>query len=182
MNKQNRFQTILLLTLLAIVVCMSVGFAVYSRTLNINGTVNVAASKWSVHFDADSFQEATGSVAADELSAGETVISFSASLANIGDKYEFDVNVVNDGTLDAKLKSITLSGLTAAQEKYINYVVTYDGINYESTIENVNNIIASQGTKSVHVLVQYIQPEDYQDLPQSDVEINLTAAFNYEQL
>lgn len=182
MNKQNRFQTILLLVLVAAVVCMSIGFAAYSRVLNINGAVKVSSSKWSVHFDPTTFQEAAGSVEATSVNAGDTVISFSAPLAKIGDKYEFDVNVINDGTLDAKLKSITLSGLSEEQAKYISYVVTYDGTNYSATTENMNNIIAAQGTKTVHVLVTYIQPANSEDLPQSDVNLNLTAAFNYEQL
>ena len=182
MDKQNRFQTILLLVLVAAVVCMSIGFAAYSRVLNINGTVNVSSSKWSVHFDPTTFQETAGSVEATTVNAGDTVISFSAALNNIGDKYEFDVNVVNDGTLDAKLKSITLSGLTTEQENYINYVVIYDGTDYYMTTENLNNVIAAEGTKSVHVLVQYVQPTDPEDLPQDDVQLNLTAAFNYEQM
>jgi len=181
MKKQNRFQTILIIALAFAIVFMSIGFATYSRVLNINGTATVKSSKWSVHFNPQSFQETSDSVEANTLTSGETSISFGVNLNKFNDKYEFDVNVINDGTIDAKLISITLGGLDENQKKYIDYKLTYDGIEYTSTTSNLNDLIAVQGTKPVNVIVQYKQPENYEDLPSDDVQLNLTAALNYEQ-
>ncbi|MBQ6477504.1 MAG: hypothetical protein IJI43_03625 [Bacilli bacterium] len=182
MNKKDRFQNILIGTLIAAVLFMTIGFAAYSRALNINGTATFKGNKWSVHFDPDSFAESTGSVEGEDVSVDNTLISFSTVLEEPGDFYEFDIDVVNDGSFDARLTSITLGGITSAQSNYISYVLTYDGTPYDTTTSNLSNLIAVDGTKAVHVKVLYVEPADESLLPEEDVEINLTATLSYEQV
>ena len=50
MKKQKNFQLATISVLVFAVLFMAIGFAAYAQTLKINGTVNVAKSKWSVHF------------------------------------------------------------------------------------------------------------------------------------
>jgi hypothetical protein len=57
-------------------------------------------------------------------------MTYTVTLNEPGDFYEFTINVVNDGTIDAVLSSINLTELTAAQQKYITHVVTYNGTDY----------------------------------------------------
>ena len=50
MQKQKNIQVALIGVLAFAVLFMSVGFAAYAQTLNINGTATVGTNKWSVHF------------------------------------------------------------------------------------------------------------------------------------
>ena len=182
MGKHKDFQTGIIAVLVIAVLFMTVGFAAYSSLLNINGTVKVSGNKWSVHFVPNSYVETTGSVEATDVSLDETTMTYKVNLDKIGDSYEFDIDVTNDGTLDAKLVQVAMGGLDSDQKKYIQHVVTYDGVSYEATTSNLNNLIAGDATKKVHVKVTYIQPEVPSDLPENDVNLTLTVALNYQQV
>ena len=168
MNKKRNGQILIITILSVTVLFMSVGFAAFSQNLNINGTVNVEAAKWSVHFNKTTYTEKENSVTASSPSVGETSITYEVTLEKPGDFYSFDIDVINDGSFDAQLTKITMSELTEAQSKYLKYTVTYDGTPYTQTTDNLNNtIIAKTGTKKVNVKVEYILPDN------SDETINL---------
>ena len=60
MEKKKNTQLFVIAILSVAILVMSVGFASYASTLNINGTATVKASKWSVHYVTDSYAESTG--------------------------------------------------------------------------------------------------------------------------
>ena len=183
MNNKKNTQIITIAILSFTILFMSIGFAAFSQTLNINGTTNVSAAKWSVHFDKNSYQEKTGSVVATNPTIGETSVTYEVTLEKPGDYYSFDINVVNDGTFDANLTKITMSQLTTQQAKYLNYTVTYDGTPYTVTTNNLaNTIVAKTGSKKVNVKVEYVLPEASIDLPNEEVTITLNAALDYSQV
>ena len=99
MERKKNGQIIAIVALAVAIVVMSVGFATYASTLNINGTTTVKANKWSVHFDDSTYDETTGSVAATTHTITDTTASYTVTLTKPGDFYEFSVNVINDGTL-----------------------------------------------------------------------------------
>ena len=49
--KSLKKNNVLIMVLFAITVLMSVGFAVLSTTLNINGTAKVKSQTWDIHFE-----------------------------------------------------------------------------------------------------------------------------------
>lgn len=189
MQKQKNFQLAVIGVLAFAVICMSVGFAAYSQTLNITGTTKVGPAKWSVHFDADSYQESTGDkfVASTSKTVNDTSVTFGATLAEPGQKFAFTVNVVNDGTFDAILKKITLSELTEEQSKYLKYSLVYDNDTqnpYTGVTDNLSTALlhdTGANTHPVLVTVEYVQPTNSADLPEKAVEISLTAALDYVQ-
>ena len=184
MEKKKNTQLFVIAILSVAILVMSVGFASYASTLNINGTATVRANKWSVHYVTTSYEESTGSKVASSKTITNTDFTFAVTLEKPGDFYEATVNVINDGTFDAVLKSLTMSTLTEAQQKYLKYTVTYDGTPYTASQSSVGNSLPfadGSNTKAVKVRVEYIQPEKSADLPTENVDVTLTASLDYEQ-
>ena len=183
--KSERKEKISILFLLIAVVIMTVGFASYAGFLNIDGTVTVKSSKWSIGYDADSYKESTGSVGANPKNITSDTYTFAVELSKPGDFYEATVDVKNAGTFNAKVSKLemaaTIGGqpITAANEKYFKYTVTYDGQTYTSTTDALNSIVEAGKTKSLVVRAEYIQPEDSADLPQTDVTVKVSGKLTY---
>ena len=187
MKNTKRKESMVVLLLVAVIALMTVGFAAYTRTLNINGTVTAKGSPWSVHFvhsgAATDIVETTGSVAASAKSVNDTDFTFTATLEKPGDFYEATVNVVNDGTINAVLKKITMSTLDTAQAKYLTYTVTYNGTAYTTTTDNLSvalNATDPDTTHPVKVRVEYKSDAAQNDLPSSDTSVTVTGSLDYQ--
>ena len=169
-----------IIVLAVALIIMSVGYASFSRTLNITGQAEVGASSWKIKFDEATYNE-TGSVAASGKTILETSFDYTISLAKPGDVYEATVDVKNDGTFDADLTGITMSALSEAQQKYLVYEVYYNGTKYTST-SDISGVVLEKGKSApVKVKVQYIQPASEADLPATAENITLTASLNFAQ-
>ena len=184
MEKKKNVQIFVIVALSFALLFMSVGFATYASTLTINGTATVRANKWSVHYVSASYAEITGSVAVTSKTITDTDFTYAVTLDKPGDFYEATVNVVNDGTFDAVLNSLTMNTLTDAQKKYLTYTVTYDGTAYTASQTGLNSSLpyaTGSNTKAVKVRVEYVQPESSTDLPQESIDVTLTASLDYGQ-
>ena len=161
---------------------MTVGFALYTQTLNINGTATVKGSPWNVHYIENDITPTSGSVTATAATVTETNFSFTVTLEKPGDFYEATINVENEGTMAALLKTVTMSTLTAAQQEYLTYTVTYNnGTAYTATTNNITGVrLPASGTHPVKVRVAYVQPADSNDLPSSDTTVTVTGSLYYE--
>ena len=179
MRKENLVQNVVMIVLAAAVLVMSIGYAVYAQTLNINGSATFSKAVWDVHFDTTTFNENT-TITASTKDVGNTLITYEVTLAKPGDEYEFSVNAKNFGTIEALLKKITLSGLTDAQKKFINYTVTYNGTDYTETTDGLAISLAGNASHTVKVHVEYLLPDAAADLPSSDVTVALTVGLDYE--
>lgn len=182
MRKESSIQNILIIVLAATVLVMSVGYATFSSNLAINNsTATFKKAVWDVRFDEDSFEE-TSTITADTTpTVSDNSVSFAVTLPQPGDTYTFKINAKNFGTIDANMKKITMSGVTAANEKFVSYTVNYNGTDYTSTTDGLNVALAAEGTHTITVTVKYLVPADPADLPsEQDVTVNLTATFDYE--
>ena len=105
-------------------------------------------------------------------------MSFSANLVMPGDYYEFTVDVVNDGNIDAMIDSVVKTPeLTSEQAKYIKYEVTYE--NGESI--STNQTIKSGTSTPIKVMVEYRTDISSSDLPSSTTVLNLKLSLIYVQ-
>ena len=103
---------------------LTIVYAALSVTLNITGSTEVTASNWNIHLENPEVK--SGSVNSNVPTISGNNLSFSVNLVMPGDYYEFTVDVVNDGSIDAIIDSIEKKPeLTAEQAKYINYVIEY---------------------------------------------------------
>jgi len=177
LNRKKRNIIILVILVLAI----SIGFALLSSTYFINGTSTIRNSEWDVHFD--NLVETDGSVAPDteaKIEDDGLNISYTVTLDKPGDFYEFTVDVVNEGTIDAKLKTLpTITGVNTEQDVYTNYTFTHtDG----SSIEVGEKIKVGEAT-NFKVRVEYDSSiTDDSQLPKNDQTLELEVEMIYEQV
>ena len=169
-------KNLVILVLFVIVIMMSVGFAVLSTTLNINGVSNVKGQTWDIHFA--NIDIAEGSVIATKeaniVNDKATLVEYEITLEKPGDFYEFTVDAVNDGTLDAKVTSVALSGIEG-YEDYLKYEVTYDN---DDEIA-MNDKLDADTSKKYKVRIEY--REDIETPIQEDTTFNLVFAVTYNQ-
>ena len=180
-DKRIKFQkkmNIIYILLLIVLASIGTGYAYIKSNLNINGTANVTAASWDVHFE--NLNVTTGSVTATTPAniTDDTTVEFSAELAEPNDYYEFTVDVANEGTMDAMIDSFSISPeLTTAQAKYLEYTVTYsDGVELEDKQE------LKQGTtETLKVRFSYIENEDKTNYPTEDQTFNIEFTVTYTQ-
>ena len=124
---QDRKTLYLVFSLVLIsVFTLSIAYAVLSVTLNIQGNAEVVASSWNIHLE--NAQVKSGSVAANApVISGNSTLAFEVELNTPGEFYEFTVDVVNEGSIDAMIDSVVKTPeLTSAQAKYIKYEISYE--------------------------------------------------------
>ncbi len=182
MKKQKNAQIIILSLLLAAVIFTTVGFAAYTQNLNIGGTVAVEKSKWSIHFDQNSYQLGAGSKAVKVDMVSDTNIKFASTLSKPGDYCTFSIQAVNDGTFNAVLNQLEMSPLSAEQSKYLAYTVSYGNASFTSTNNTLDTALNKGARSNVVVRVEYVAPTDPADLPSSDVTVNLSLKLVYNQV
>ncbi len=140
---ETKHKNMLIISLLAIVLVMAVGYAAFAQSLKISGTANIT-SKWEVHFDENSASYQTSSLMGTTPTATVTVgkdgltAEFEAELISPGDTVTYTIPVVNTGTINAKLTSINLSGE--------NLQVNQQNLTATSTDGNIKYTVTSPGT------------------------------------
>ena len=175
-NKKNYVIFFIIILLLFI----SIGYSLVSSNLIINGITNIRRSEWNVHFsnvNVTNGNELT--VVPPTINNTGTIVNFSVNLDNVDDKYEFVVEVYNEGTIDAKGLDCVKIGLTQEQEQYVNYNVTYlDG----SSI-NEGDVLNAGEKKKIKVSVEYLQlmPFNENDLTNNYEVANLSYKIDYIQ-
>ena len=176
MNKRSskKYPIILIILLLGI----TIGYAALNSTLNINGRSNISKNTWDLYFDNVVVKD--GSVEAIKLPTIEnnTTVDFEVELELPGDFYEFTVDVVNNGTIDAMIESINKEpNLTTTQQKYLNYTIEYQ--NGEQIASK--QLVSTNSFVRLKVRVEYKKDLTASDLPQNTETLNLGFSLNYVQ-
>ncbi len=191
--KQNTKRNRLALLLLLLVGVISVGYAALSTALNINGTTKIKNAKWDVHLVVGT-ATSTGDVVvnnAPTLTAGTKVngntntvgdtVEYSVDLVTPGDKYEFTVDVVNGGTIDAKLSSVLMEGVSTEQDVYTNYTVVYSGGDKDGQVPAANDVLGAGETVTVKVTLEFVKDITADQLPTTEQTMNLKFGLTYVQ-
>ena len=154
---------------------IGIGYAYINTDLEILGIAKVKDAKWDVHFD--NYNVVTGSVVpATNPTITDTTMSFSASLTDPGDYYEFTIDVENEGTINAILSSFSVSPDFSLVD-YINSSITYsDG----SSIQ-VGDVLRTNKTKTIKVKLTYIDGLDESLYPSANQTFNVTVSLGYSQ-
>ena len=176
--KKKSGKKVVLSLLALLLLTITVGYAALSTTLNINGTSKINNATWDVHFA--NLKVTSGSVSATKAATidSATEIDYNVELIKPGDFYEFTVDVTNTGTIDAKLGAAPiLSGVSAEQDVYTNYTVTYS----DDTAIHANDKLAAGTTKKLKVRVEFDRNITNSQLPTEAQPLNLTFAMNYVQ-
>ena len=175
--KKNKTQVYLLL-IFSLALLIGIGYAALSATLNINGQTTINKASWDVHME--DINVTSGSVTATTaptLDASKTTVNFSVNLTNPGDFYEFTVKEVNKGTIDAMVSTISKTGLTESQAKYLDYTVNYS----DGTALAEKQLLKSNQSETLKIRVAFKKDITAADLPTADTTLNLSFSLNYIQ-
>ena len=155
--KTSKNRTTVLLTLIIIIAVMVIGYAALQTTLNILGNTTVKGNSWDVHWA--NVQVSDGSTT-DIITAATitnpTQVEFNINLNKPGDYYEFTVDAVNAGTIDAMVdivskKVFNSSNVEIQLPNYLLYEVTYpEGIPVEP-----NQLLAANSSETIKVRVEF---------------------------
>ena len=196
-NKNRGLKIGVIAALVISVVAIGIGFATFTETLKIEGSATVQTSTWKVKFTNLSSPTLNGTAAvvtAPTINTNDTTIStYDVKLIKPGDSVSYTFDVVNTGTYNAKLTSITIptptctgkaeteSATTDAANvcKHLTYTLTY--ANGTSLAEN-DALEASTGVAHMKLTLTYTSHDVAAELPKADVTIsNLGISLVYSQ-
>ena len=182
MEKQRREKALVVVVLLVVIAGLTVAFAALSTTLNINGTAYLDAAKWGIRFENLSSPTrvgkatTTGTAKIEETKAAE-ITDMNVSLSIPGDKIVYTVDLVNKGTINAKIDNIEKTVLTSEQQRYLTFKVT-DKDGYEI---KQGDILEKGETKKITITIEFIKDLTKEDLPKQTSTISLSYKLNFVQ-
>ena len=182
MEKERRTKALVIVVLLIVFMGLTIAFAALSATLNINGTAYLDAAKWGIRFENLSSPTkigsatTTGTAKIEETKAAE-ITDINVSLSIPGDKIVYTVDLVNKGTINAKIDNIEKTQLTSEQQRYLTFKVT-DKDGYEI---KQGDILEKGETKKITITIEFIKDLTKEDLPKQTSTISLSYKLNFVQ-
>lgn len=116
-TNQKVFQMVTVVALFIAVVFISVGFALMSTALTVQGTVKVVPATWDVHFVPSSYDFSDNSTTAEDTTDttdanyvfdDTTFRGYEITLKKPGDKGTITFDVENLGDIDAQVSSVNI--------------------------------------------------------------------------
>ena len=169
--------------LIILILGLGIGYAYINSDLNINGTAQVNHANWDVHWA--NIQVTNGSVSGTNVTTEPTIsngttVNYAITLPSPGSFYEFTVDAVNGGSMDAMIDSLSfkingndLSDLPAYLFCEANYA---DGAPLE-----YNQELKANTTETYKVRIEYLNDIDESQLPTTDQALNLSFTVTYRQ-
>ena len=166
--------------LILLVVCLGIGYSYLNTELNINGTANINSANWSVYWN--NVQVESGSVTASTptIDSDKTTVSYTVTLEKPGDYYEFTVDAVNAGTIDAMIETIDskLNGVTMEEvPAYLDYGISYA----DDTPLEENQELLHDSTETYKVHIGYADYIEANELPTTNQSLSLEFTVTYKQ-
>ena len=177
-------KVLMVLAILIFGVFIRVGYAFLSQDLTIGGLALASKNVWGISFAEDSIVEDTAHLDSCEntsecskvlqrptIAQNGKSINFGISFHEKDEYYEFTVDIVNNGTIDAMLDEIVKDGLSE-NSNYLDFTVTYsDGM----PIAQYDQLLKNGGRETLKVKVKCKS-----DL-EEDLNTNLGITANYVQ-
>ena len=174
MIKKKRNMQLLIVFVTALLI--GVGYAILNSSLNIAGNTKIGNPDWDVHFENVNVTSGSVSATTPSISNG-TNVTYTVTLNQPGDFYEFTVDVKNGGTIDAMIGSVSNTGLTTEQKKYMEYTATYsDNVNIEEKQE-----LKANTKETIKVRVKFRDNINVSELPAENKTATLVLSMNYVQ-
>ena len=158
----------IIITVLSIlVVAMAVGYALLAQELTINGTASID-STWRLEITNIQSKDVVGdAVNKVDPSYTATTANFSVGFTQPGDSITYDIEITNNGTLDAVVESIIVNTGN-------NPAITYT----TSGLKRGDKIAKNNGTNTLTVKVEYDSSITFQSASTTN---NIRVTINYQQ-
>lgn len=174
MEKKINYPGIAILLLTISILAMSIGFAIQSEKLQFNGNATIGESpKWNVHFS--NIEVSPNSVSGESVRKPATIINnestfinYDVALSSYNDSYEFTVDLVNEGNINARISSVMYS-LSEEAKKYLDYSIEYE----DGTKVLEGDELLKKSMKRIKVKLQNIYKEDVIGEKQFDISFAL---------
>ncbi len=179
MNKEHKVLLILILVL-----SIGIGYAFLNTKLKINGTANIYDGRWNVHFE--NYQETSNTTVSPSnvstpiiIEDSTAEISYTVNFNEPGDVYEFTIDIVNGGTLNAIVKSFETTIMVGNEvvstiPDYLEYSLT----NVDGTPYTTPHDLSTESSKTLLIRVVYkrdITEEQYAESKQKSLHFNVKA-------
>ena len=163
-----------------LIICISIGFAYLSTNLSIIGVTNVKGNTWDIHFDNVQVLHSVDGNPTPTISSDKATVNYTANLNVPGDYFEFTVDVVNAGTVDAMIEEITTkfnNNDISNMPDYLDFSITYnDGIFLAN-----NQLLEHGTTETLKIKVEFIYDINEDSLPSSNITHDFTTTLKYQQ-
>ncbi|MBQ3307065.1 MAG: hypothetical protein IJG68_02610 [Bacilli bacterium] len=182
-NKKRYFSLYFFILFLFLFLIVGVGYAYLSTTLAVDGSSKVKGNTWSIYFD--NLQINPDSVVLGSSNQAATIIddnhiTFDVDFTELGQFYEFTVDVKNGGTIDGMIGSITSM---INQEEftelpgYLDYQVTYS----DDMPLLENQILKASAKETLKIRVEFKEGTDVSLLPHEYEDLHFDFILNYIQ-
>lgn len=169
-------KNILICALLLTIMVMAVGYAAFRQTLNIDGTATIAG-EWQVEITGvtPSVTGTAQDMAYDETDNPNgtrftaTTATFDAKLMKPGDSITYTITVKNNGSIDAKLSTITLTPQADGSDAIIYEVVSQPA---------ADSVLAAGESTTVQIRITY--DADTEEIPEVTTK-TFTGVLEYVQ-
>ena len=133
---------------------------------------------WKIYFDNIKVKEGSIKPVVDAfITDSKTEVLYVISLEKPGDYYSFDVDVINDGNIDAEIYNIIEKSINDRQKKFLDYRVTYsDG----KEISLGDNLLKNT-KKTISIYLKYKDDLNPEDLPEENDDLSLSYKIDYVQ-
>ena len=178
MDRQGRRTRNLAVIAVAVAILgMSVGFAALQQSLAITGTGTVRGATWGISFtnlQAPTLVGATVDTPA-QLAVNSTTLTFGVSLHKPGDSVQYLFDVRNNGSIDAKISSVNITGISEAAAANITYTLAYA----DGTPILANDTLTAGQSRNLRLSLVY--DAGAITVPETDIALNIGATINYIQ-
>ena len=179
-NFNIKDRKVLTLGLCLVAVCvftLTIAYAALNAVLTISGNARVSAADWDIYLSNPKVTNGSATTIVPSIKTSSTV-EFNTTLSMPGDFYEFTIDVVNAGSIDAMIENVVKTPeLTAEQAKFLKYEVSYQ--NGESITNK--QLLAKDTTMPIKVRIEYRKDLVASDLPTGQVVLDLALTLEYTQ-
>lgn len=139
-------KNILIGVLLFAIIAMSVGYAAFATTLNINGTATISG-EWDVEITEISSEKIGNASDNSSPSYNSTTATFDTILTSPNDAMIYTITIENKGSIDATLNDISFSSGQESDSDAIKYSIISQ--------PEKDSILVPGATATVSIRVEY---------------------------
>ena len=182
---KKRIRTIILIIVLLL--CMSIGYSYINNSIDEEGTFYVKSNTWDVHWE--NVEVAPGSIEGDQVPiqahilGDSTKVEYSVVLKNPGEYYEFSIDTVNNGSINAMISNIDtkIYEVDGKTEKELPKYLEYDFIYNDGKDITKKQLLKTNHREKIKVRIKFKEDIKKEDLPTKDETIVVKQELVYIQ-
>jgi hypothetical protein len=171
-------RTNLVISILALIIGiigLSIAFAVVTRNLVINGVAEIQGPEWDIRFTTQS-SSASGGAQITSSKIDDQTISYHVIFTGPNQAANINFTMANFSSVNAKIGSITTTGLSDYNAKHINYVMNYA----DNTAVAMGDLLNIGASRNAYIHLDYSATEA-QFQADAGSQVGMTVTIQYVQ-